>query len=277
MESQAGYLHNPLERAGYLESRGSQIYSVLHGVADPIARVLLVGPFASERFASYVPWVRWARYLASRRIEALRFDYRGVGESAGAFEDVSFDDWNHDVDFLAAWLKSQSPEVPLILHGLELGALLASKTYASGAGDALLLWSAPENANEVLRRPLSRHVFKNVYERKPLSDYIRQLEADQPLEVEGYPWSGKLWRESLKFETPLGRSAEPSADTDGRPVKFVNLDTGPASKLKGSAMGYAVSLNLDLSDLFADSFGWMANTLGHHVGSARGGDPEILH
>ena len=92
MESQAGYLHNPLERAGYVESRGSQIYSVLHGVADPIARVLLVGPFASERFASYVPWVRWARYLASRRIEALRFDYRGVGESAGTFEDASFDE-----------------------------------------------------------------------------------------------------------------------------------------------------------------------------------------
>src|SRR4051794_33824605 len=49
--------NNPLEKAGYLEFGGAHIYSVLHGVPDPIARVLLVGPFASERYASYIPWV----------------------------------------------------------------------------------------------------------------------------------------------------------------------------------------------------------------------------
>ena len=261
MESQIGGLKNPLEQAGYLEFSGTHIYSVLHGAADPVARVLLVGPFASERFASYVPWVRWARFLASRRMEALRFDYRGVGESTGVFEEMSFDGWNTDVNFLAGWLKNQSPDVPLILHGLELGALLASKTFAAGAGDALLLWSAPSNANEVLRRPLSRHVFKNVYERKPMSDYIRQLESDQPLEVDGYQWSGKLWRESFKFEAPLPDSP--------RPVRFVKLESGPAAKLKGSAMGAPVSLDLDLSDLFTDSFEWMAKTLG--------GYREVIH
>jgi len=152
--------------------------------------------------------------------------------------------------------------VPLILHGLELGALLASKAFAAGAGDALLLWSAPTNANEVLRRPLSRHVFKSVYERKPVSEYVRQLEGDQPLEVEGYQWSGRLWRESFKFESPLARGDEGTAAWDGgRPVRLVKLDEGPASKLKGSAMGYPVSLKLDLSDLFADNFDWMAKAL----------------
>jgi len=268
MASQAGSLNNPLEQAGYLESGGTHIYTVLHGVADPIARVLLAGPFASERFASYVPWVRWARFLASRRIEALRFDYRGVGESTGLFEEMSFDDWNRDVSFLTNWLKSQSPDVPLILHGMELGALLANRSFAAGAGDALLLWSAPENANQVLRRPLSRHVFKNVYQRKPISDYIGQLEAGQALEIEGYQWSGKLWSESLQFEAPLL-----SGQTREKATKLVKLDSGPASKLKGSAMGYAVSLNLDLSELFADSFEWMANTLT----SGRGGNSEIVH
>src|SRR5271169_6794784 len=132
MENQVDRQSNPLEQAGYLGSCGTYIYSVLHGVADPVARVLLVGPFASERHFSYIPWVRWARFLAARRIEALRFDYRGVGESTGAFEDMSLENWAEDVEFLATGLKKRSPDVPLLLHGLELGALLASKIFEKG-------------------------------------------------------------------------------------------------------------------------------------------------
>jgi len=253
--------NNPLEKAGYLEFSGAHIYSILHGDPDPIARVLLVGPFASERYASYIPWVRWARFLAARRIQALRFDYRGVGESTGIFEEMSFGSWSQDVEFLANWLKAQSPNVPLILHGLELGALLANKTFSVGVGDALLLWSVPKSANEVLRRPLLRHIFMRFSERKPLSYYVRQLEADEHLEVDGYLWSGRLWRESFTFESPLdhcgGVRARPA---DGRPVKVVKLDSR-ASVLGGSSLGRYVSVNPDLGGLFAENFEWMAEAL----------------
>ena len=49
------------ERAGYYPVSGAHLYTVLHEVAEPLARMLLVGPFASERHNSYLPWVRWAR------------------------------------------------------------------------------------------------------------------------------------------------------------------------------------------------------------------------
>ena len=248
---------DPLEQAGYLEFHGAHIYSVLHGVRDPIARVLLVGPFASERYFSYVQWVRWARLLAAQGIETLRFDYRGVGESTGAFEDMSFRSWSEDVAFLAGWLNRRAPEAPLILHGLELGALLASRTFSSGLGDALLLWSTPANGNDVLRRPLARQVFKSVYERKPLSHWISELEADHSLEVEGYPWTGKLWRDSFEFTTPFGKGEEAAVAEDGRPVKLVKLDGTPAAALKGSSMGYIVANNLDLSGMFAQNLEWI--------------------
>jgi len=268
MDRQMDRVDIRLEQAAYLDFRGAKIYSVLHEAENPIARVLLVGPFASERYFAYVPWVQWARFLAARKIEVLRFDYRGVGESTGEFENMSFTEWNEDVEFLAGWLTRRLPHVPLILHGLELGAILASRTFAVGLGDALLLWSAPENANDVLRRPLSRHAFKNVYARKSVSECIRELETEQPLEVEGYQWTWGLWRESFAFKTTGVNEDVPSGSPDrARPMKVVRLDGSPASLLKGSSMGYIVSHNLDLSDLYADNFEWMIKALAVAQGS----------
>jgi pimeloyl-ACP methyl ester carboxylesterase len=255
-----------VERAGYVDFSGAQLYTVLHEAMDPVARVLLVGPFASERHFSYIPWVRWARFLAARGIEALRFDYRGVGESTGVFEEMTFTSWAEDVEFLASRLKSRSPDVPLILHGLELGTLLASKIFEKGVGDALLLWAAPAKANEVLRSALSRriavdHAFKKADQRTLWPDYLKQLEAGQPIDVEGYRWSGRLWGESFKLGLPLGKDEESNAAwARGRPVKRVKLDSGAAPLVKGSWLGY-VSLNPDLSGLFTGNFEWIDQVL----------------
>jgi hypothetical protein len=257
---------NPLEQAGYFEVSGAQLYAVLHGVADPVARVLLVGPFGSERHLSYIPWVRWARYLAARRIECLRYDYRGIGESTGAFGEMSFENWIEDVHLLAGWLKRRSPDAPVMLHGLEMGAVLAGKTFEAGVSDALLLWAAPVNANQALRATLLRQMvaeqaFKYGAERKPLSDYVQQLERGDCLEVNGYEWSGKLWGDSFNFELPAGLRDEGGADSvRKRPVRTVKLDKHAAPLVRGSSVGYD-ALNKDFSELFADNFEWIATTL----------------
>lgn len=251
---------------------------MLHGVADPLARVLLVGPFASERHSSYMPWVRWARYLAARRIECLRYDYRGIGESTGAFEDMSFEHWIEDVELLAGWVKSRSPDVPFLLHGLELGALLAGRIFETGVGDALLLWSPPVSANQALRATLMRVVsmaqaFKYGDERKPLSYYVQQLESGQVLEVDGYRWSGRLWHDSLSFRLPAGKEDESSAaSASKRPVRIVKLDHHAAPLIKGSTVGYD-AINKDFSQLFADNFGWIAKGLA----IPQGNDSERSH
>jgi hypothetical protein len=264
VRAQDDRVDNPIEQAGYLKLGEAHLYTVLHRVANPIARVLLVGPFASERHFSYTPWVRWARFLANQQIEALRFDYRGVGESTGIFEDMTFSDWGEDVEYLSKWLVTQSPHVPLVLHGLELGALLANKIFETGVGDGLLLWSAPNNANEVLRSTLRRHVAvehlsMEVSERKPVSEYARQLEAERPLEVDGYQWSGRLWRESFSLELKVSEGDKVRAVGEcERPVRLIKLDKREAPLAKGSALGFVSVINPDLSGLFADNFDWIA-------------------
>jgi hypothetical protein len=264
METQVSSRSKPLEHAGYFAVPGAHLYTVLHQVMDPVARVLLVGAFASERHFSYHAWVRWARYLASRRIEVLRYDYRGVGESTGVFKEMCFENWSEDVQILAKWIAAQSPTVPLILHGLELGSILASRSFHEGIGDALLLWSAPANANQALRSTLLRwagleQLYESPENRRNAFEYIKQLERGSFIEVQGYQWSSRLWNDSFHFDIPASIKDEGSSHTVyNKPVKIIKFGKDSASLTMPYSRYGEVK---DLDWLYASSFDWIAEAL----------------
>jgi alpha/beta superfamily hydrolase len=262
------------EQAGYFEVSGAHLYTVLHRAQNRIARVLLVGPFASERHHSYAPWVQWARYLAHRGVEVLRYDYRGIGESTGVFEQLTFDNWSEDVQLLANWFNSRSPSLPFALHGLEMGALLAGRAFESGIGDALFLWSPPASANKALRRALLRWVvtdqlFKVGEDRRTATAYIRDLEDGGTIDVEGYRWSTKLWRESNELMLPQNMEDESRARAAyRRPVRVVRLGNDAIPLIKG---GPAVGDEYrDFSSLFGKNWDCLAAALGISAGGSRG-------
>ncbi len=249
------------EHAAYFEVPGAHLYTVLHEVKDPIARVLLVGPFASQRHNSYLPWVRWARYLAANKIEVLRYDYRGIGESTGVFDDMTFEDWSADVRLLSSWLEAREPYAPLLLHGLELGAVLAGRAFHAGIANGLLLWSASANANKALRLTLMRwvsleQIFKRADERRTTSDYIRDLEQGSPQEVEGYLWSTRLWQESFQLALPAGLATEEEAASEyQRPVRLVKLAKEAVPLANGGTPAHDEFK--DFNWLFAPNMEWI--------------------
>lgn len=251
-----------MERTGYFPVPGAHLYTVLHSTKDPVARILLVGAFAPERQFAYHTWVRWGRYLAARRIEVLRYDYRGVGESTGDFAEMSFKDWSEDVRLLSAWLDERSPRLPLVLHGLEMGAILAARHFDEGVGDALLLWSPPATANQVLRSTLQRwsgleQLYESPENRKSASQYVRQLEQSSSIEVQGYSWPPHLWHESSDFGLPRAIAEEKPHQ---KPIKLMKFGKNSASV----AMPYVrFAETEDLSALYAQTYDWIARELSH--------------
>lgn len=254
------------ERAAYFPIPGAHLYTVLHEVKVPLARVLLIGSFASGRHTSYLPWLQWARYLASRQIEVLRFDQRGVGESTGEFREMSFRSWVDDVERLSVWLGNREGDAPLLLHGLELGALLAARVFDAGLGDALMMWSAPQNANKALRAILQRWIrpqqlLKREEERRPPSHYFQLLDEGHSVEVDGYEWTPELWSESLSLSLPDSMiPPNDPARSYNRPVRSIQLGKSASPLVCGGLLNGFEEAK-DFTWLFSPNHEWIASTL----------------
>lgn len=192
-----------LESARFFDIVDGQLYTVTHAAQGALrGAVLLCGPFGVEREHAYLTHVLWARTLAARGFEVMRFDYRGHGESTGSFEDMTLLRWREDAAFCAARLATVRQGVALILQGTRLGALIAAELFASGVGDGLLLWAAPVSAEALLRDAL-RHTLVAQSMASPdaprqvREQLIQALEAGKLVNVDGYFWTLALWKEAL--------------------------------------------------------------------------------
>lgn len=77
-----------------------------------------------------------ARAFVNRQFAALRFNFRGVGESAGSFDNGHGE--LADTIAVIHWLKDRYPGVPLWLAGFSFGAAIAIAAAADSDADGLV-------------------------------------------------------------------------------------------------------------------------------------------
>lgn len=265
---------NEFETGRYLDLDGERIYALTFRSEAPAAWVLLCGPFPSDRLFSLAAWVKWARFLASRDLAAVRFDYSGTGESTGRFADQDFDKWLRDVEWMSAWVASQAGGRPVLLHGLGLGGLLAQKAFAAGRGDGLLMWSPPQQGLDVLKQGLMIRLSMDMLlyrmsDRKSAKDYIQELRSGGTVQIDGYTWSSALWTtgESLTLDKAYACPGEGVEDGSGRPWRHVVLDDSMSPLVKSQSMLRAMNpraavvpsapLNRDFTGFFEPNAAWI--------------------
>lgn len=264
---------NELETARYLECGGERIYSVRYGCEAPIAQVLLCGPFAPDRLYSLAAWAKWARFLTKSGLAAARFDYRGTGESTGRFSEIDFGTWLRDIEAMSDLVVAESGGLPLVLHGLGLGALLAQKAFSAGRGDGLLMWSPPAQALDILNQGLMMRLSTDMLllrqtQRKSAKDYVQEMKSGETVQIDGYAWSGALWSSGEQFSLDRAFAVPGEGeDENGRPWRHVMLNDRLSPLVKSqstlramnprAAVVPAAPLNRDFSDFFGPQALWI--------------------
>lgn len=220
------------EVSRFIDTDDEQIYLVVHYPRNtPRAQIVFCPPFGMERTYAYTTLVRLSRALAYVGFQVVRFDYRSFGESSGCTQELGISDWIADAEEVWDCTGELGWGIPRILIGLRFGAFVAATLFAGGKGAALLSLDPPERIRMMLVNLLRRKIAEDLMarggnkKRRDSASYIAELEREGVLEVEGYLWGTKMWRESEYASFPI------PAEDDSRPVLVIHLDKRPPHRV----------------------------------------------
>lgn len=136
------------ERQIQFTSQDQKVYGMLHlpEGEGPFPAITLLHGFTGTRVESHRLFVKAARAIAAEGLAALRFDFRGSGESEGEFVDMTLQgevaDARRAFDFLVQ--QSEIDTGRLGLLGLSLGGVVGICLAGEDPRlKALALWSTP--------------------------------------------------------------------------------------------------------------------------------------
>lgn len=192
------------------------------GSARPRA-VVLCPPFGPEYLRAHRSLRELAHGLAASGFHVIRFDYYGTGDSGGAKEEGTVEQWLEDVQGAVEEAKEASGAARVSVVGLRFGAALAAVAGTERRDiDAMVLWNPIVSGQTHLADLLERHAALMATRPKPKG--YRQ--SDPPTETLGAPLTPAL-REGLSAIDLMTLPRSPAP----RVAVFCNEDDPPAAAL----------------------------------------------
>ena len=129
----------------FFGAEAQPLYGVYHPPAQDRASskaVVLCGPGPQEYMLTHWALRRLAALLSKVGVHVLRFDYFGMGDSAGQSEDGTLQIWQQDIQTATSALKKLAKVERVSLIGYRLGAVLAWRAAATAEArpSDLVLW-----------------------------------------------------------------------------------------------------------------------------------------
>jgi len=128
----------------YFENVGGSDTAVAFHHSDPRTRrraVVMAHGFHGSKVGGSRRFVDLARQLALRGVSTLRFDQPGSGDSAGSFEEASFNTWIATIEHFGRKLGSDGFEVALLGESMGATATMAAAENLGGSIRGIALWS----------------------------------------------------------------------------------------------------------------------------------------
>ena len=174
------------------QSEGEDIFGVLHlpeeaGAGERWPGVIMCHGFTGTKVEPHRLFVDAARRFARHGLAALRFDFRGSGDSAGEFREMTvareIADAKRALDFVSARAEIDASRLGVV--GLSLGGCVAA--CLAGADErvkALALWSATAHPDRIAERTVPAAEDGEVIDYNGLElgrEFIEELPRVQPL------------------------------------------------------------------------------------------------
>lgn len=149
--------------------------------------VVLAPPFAEEMNKCRRMFAQAARALAAEGWRVVQVDLYGCGDSAGQFEDATWEQWVADLAYVVDAHACGSGE--LWFWGVRAGALLLPPLLRANPHGHVLLWQPAHDGAAVLNQFLRLRASAALLDGGPAGDRTslrQQLARGEPVEVAGY-------------------------------------------------------------------------------------------
>ena len=190
----------------FIQLGGERLFAALHVPDHPPSRaVVMCHPLGEEKLWSHRVFVSFARDLASSGYLALRFDFRGEGDSDREFEQSDFESRVADACMALDFIRRSQPSVTEItLMGLRLGASVAAAAAARHPeAQRLLLWDPVVDGEAYMQSFLRLNlmyqmsVHRRVVENRDA--LVSRLAGGDTVNIEGYELANALFQQVSAF------------------------------------------------------------------------------